>query len=64
MATPAMTYAVFVPVVLLVLYRRLRRHVGRQPLQGWRLGLVGYFLRYAVGLWRVARSPAGEAALP
>ena len=39
MATPAMTYAVLVPVVLLVLYRRLRRHIGRQPLQAWRVGL-------------------------
>jgi hypothetical protein len=34
-----MTYAVLAPVVGLVLYRRLRRHVGRQPLQGWRVGL-------------------------
>ncbi len=39
MATPAMTYAVLAPVVLLVLYRRLRRHIGRQPLQAWRVGL-------------------------
>lgn len=39
MATPAMTYAVLAPVVLLVLYRRLRRHIGRQPLQPWRIGL-------------------------
>ena len=39
MATPAMTYAVLAPVVLLVLYRRVRRHVGRQPLQAWRVGL-------------------------
>ena len=39
MATPAMTYAVLAPVVLLMLYRRLRRHVGRQPLQAWRVGL-------------------------
>ena len=39
MATPAMTYAVHAPVVLLVLYRRLRRHIGRQPLQPWRIGL-------------------------
>lgn len=38
MATPAMTYAVLAPVVLLVLYRRLRRHIGRQPLQAWRVG--------------------------
>jgi hypothetical protein len=39
MATPAMTYAVLVPVALLVLYRRLRRHVGRQPLRPWRLAM-------------------------
>jgi len=39
MATPAMTYAVLAPVVLLMLYRRLRRHIGRQPLQAWRVGL-------------------------
>ena len=39
MATPAMTYAVLAPVLLLVLYRRVRRHVGRQPLQAWRVGL-------------------------
>ncbi|MEG2942039.1 MAG: DUF1453 domain-containing protein [Thermomonas sp.] len=39
MATPAMTYAVLAPVVLLVLYRRLRRHIGRQPLRAWRIGL-------------------------
>jgi len=34
-----MTYAVLAPVVLLMLYRRLRRHIGRQPLQPWRVGL-------------------------
>ena len=39
MATPAMTYAVLAPVVLLMLYRRLRRHVGRQLLQPWRLAM-------------------------
>lgn len=39
MATPAMTYAVLAPVVLLLVYRRLRRHIGRQPLQPWRIGL-------------------------
>lgn len=39
MATPAMTYAVIAPVALLVLYRRMRRHVGRQPLQAWRVGM-------------------------
>ena len=39
MTTPAMTYAVLAPVVLLLLYRRLRRHIGRQPLQAWRVGM-------------------------
>src|SRR6188474_630640 len=39
MATPAMTYAVIAPVALLVLYRRMRRHVGRQPLKAWRVGM-------------------------
>lgn len=39
MAAPAMTYAVLAPVALLMVYRRLRRHVGRQPLQPWRVTL-------------------------
>lgn len=38
MASPA-TYAVFAPIVLLVLYRRFRRNFGRQPLSAPRLWL-------------------------
>ena len=26
--------------------------------------LVGYFLRYALGLWRATRTPVAEAGLP
>ena len=39
MTMPAMTYAVLVPVVVLLLYRRMRRQIGRQPMQAWRIGL-------------------------
>lgn len=38
MASPA-TYAVFAPIVLLLLYRKFRRHFGRQPLSAPRLWL-------------------------
>ena len=38
MASPA-TYAVFAPILLLLLYRKFRRHFGRQPLSAPRLWL-------------------------
>ncbi len=37
MAAPAMTYALFAPVVVFAIYRRVRRNFGRQPVRSARL---------------------------
>lgn len=39
MPAPAMTYALFAPLVLFVIYRRVRRNFGRQPLRSGRLAV-------------------------
>lgn len=39
MVAPAMTYALFAPVVLFAIYRRVCRNFGRQPLRSTRLAV-------------------------
>lgn len=49
MPAPAMTYALFAPLVLFAIYRRVRRNFGRQPLRSARLAVrVAIFAVVAV----------------
>lgn len=54
MPATAMTWAVAVPLAAFIVYRRVRRNFGRQPLRSGRLAVRSLFLAIVAGLLLMA----------